>query len=100
MCNCKSLENVRKNIDSIDKEIVKLIAERSIYVKQAAKFKKDAEDVKAPQRVEMVIEKIRNLANDNNLNPNIAEEIYRKMINTFINFELEEHDELNKDNHL
>jgi isochorismate pyruvate lyase len=32
-----------------------LISERSRYVEQAAKFKKDTEDVKVPKRVEAVI---------------------------------------------
>ncbi len=48
MIECDSLENVRKNIDRIDREIVKLISERSSYVRQAARFKKTMDDVKAP----------------------------------------------------
>lgn len=66
MNNCKDLNEVRENIDRIDNQIVKLIAERSYYVKQAASFKKDTEDVKAPKRVEMVIEKVCKLAEKNN----------------------------------
>lgn len=52
---CKTLEETRKNIDKIDNEIVKLIAERTKYVKKAAEFKKDDNDVKAPDRVKKVI---------------------------------------------
>lgn len=37
---CKDLEEVRSNIDKIDNQIVKLIAERGSFVKQASKFKK------------------------------------------------------------
>ena len=40
---CKSLEEVRSNIDRIDNEIIKLIAERGTYVVQASNFKKDEE---------------------------------------------------------
>lgn len=36
---CNSLEEVRENIDSIDDKIIKLIAERSDYVRQAAILK-------------------------------------------------------------
>jgi len=95
MNTCKDLNEVRENVDRIDNQIVKLIAERSYYVKQAANFKKDTEDVKAPKRVEMVIEKVRRLAEDNNVNPNIVEVVYRNMINAFINLELEEHSKIN-----
>jgi isochorismate pyruvate lyase len=96
MDNCKSLNQVRENIDRIDHQIVKLIAERSGYVRQAANFKKDTEDVKAPKRVEMIIEKVRRLAEENNVDPNIIESLYRNMINSFINLELEEHNKGNK----
>jgi len=96
MTNCKDLAEVRWNIDNIDNQIVKLIAKRSYYVKQAANFKKDAEDVKSPKRLELVIEKVRRIAEENKLNPDIIEVVYRNMINSFINLELEEHSELNK----
>jgi isochorismate pyruvate lyase len=91
---CKSLDEVRNNIDRIDKQIVNLIAERSTYVVQAANFKKNSDDVKAPQRVEKIISKVRILANDYGVHPNIIENIYRAMINSFINFELSEHEKL------
>lgn len=88
---CKNLNEVRENIDRIDKEIVKLVAERSIYVAEAANFKKDSDDVKAPQRVEKIVGKVRGVATEHGLNPNLIEKIYREMINCFINFELNEH---------
>jgi len=91
---CENLEEVRGNIDRIDKQIVKLIAERSTYVAQAANFKKNSEEVKAPQRLEKVINKVRSLACENDVNPDIVEKIYREMINCFTNFELLEHEKL------
>ncbi len=96
MNNCKDLKEVRDNIDSIDNQIVKLIAERSSYVKQAAKLKKDTEEVKAPQRVEYIIEKVRKLAEDNNLCPEIIEDVYRNMIDSFIKMELQEQNQKEK----
>lgn len=91
---CENLEQVRVNIDRIDRDIVKLIAERSTYVAQAANLKKTIEEVKAPQRVEIIIEKVRNLAKEDGVNPDIVENIYREMISSFINFELSEHEKL------
>ncbi len=79
-----SLEEVRSNIDRIDREIVRLMAERSGYVLQAARFKVSETDVEAPARVEAVITKIRPLASDEGLSPDIAEAVYRTMINSFI----------------
>lgn len=91
MIECESLENVRENIDRIDREIVKLISERSRYVRQAARLKKTTDDVGAPKRVEEVIAKVRTLAENEGLDPDIAEEVYRTMITCFINYELKEH---------
>ncbi|MGE7092730.1 chorismate mutase [Lysinibacillus sp. NPDC048646] len=92
---CKSIAEVRENIDSIDRKIVKLISERSEFVEQAAKFKKDTEDVKAPKRVEAVIEKFRNIAYENDVNPDIVEEVYCTMISCFIKQELVDHAKIN-----
>jgi isochorismate pyruvate lyase len=87
---CKSLDEVRENINRIDRRLVSLIAERSAYVKQAALFKKDAADVQAPKRVEAVIGKVRKLAGENGVDPGIVEAVYRKMIQCFTASELDE----------
>jgi len=62
MIDCKNIDEVRAKIDIIDREIVQLMSERSKYVRQAAKFKKNIDDVKAPKSVEEFIAKVRNLA--------------------------------------
>ena len=88
--SCTSLDEVRDNIDRIDEEIVKLIAERSFFVKEASRFKKDENDVEAPKRVEAVIEKVRKLAEENKVKADIVEGVYRTMISSFISFEMDE----------
>lgn len=87
---CKCLDDVRSNIDRIDDEIVKLIAERTGYVKQAAKFKKSGNDVKAPARVEAVIEMVRGKAQKYGADPNMVEALYREMIGRFVDMEISE----------
>ena len=91
LTECKNIEEVRENINRIDREIVKLISERSLYVNQAARFKKTTEDVKAPSRVEEVISKVRGLAVEFDLDPDIVEKVYRTMITCFIDYELKVH---------
>lgn len=90
MVECESIGEVREHIDRIDREIVRLVAERSGYVKQAAKFKKTVEDVKAPSRVEEVIQKVRSLASEDEIDPDIIEKVYRVMIGCFIEYEAKE----------
>lgn len=93
--NCNSIEEVRSNIDRIDRQIVTLLAERGGYVKQAARFKKTTDDVRAPQRVEQVIAKVTALSQELGANASVTEQVYRAMISGFINAELAEHAELN-----
>ena len=92
---CNSIEEVRSNIDRIDRQIVTLLAERGSYVKQAARFKKTTDDVKAPQRVEQVIAKVTALSQELGANPSVTEQVYRAMISGFINAEVAEHAALN-----
>jgi isochorismate pyruvate lyase len=90
IASVNTLEEVRYNIDRIDRSILSFITERQGYVKQAARFKKSDDDVKAPARVEAVVTKVRSLALENGLEPNIAEAVYRTMIICFIEQELKE----------
>ncbi|MCK6187806.1 chorismate mutase [Pseudomonas sp. EYE_354] len=92
---CTSLDEVRHHIDRLDQHIVALLAERGQYVSQAARFKKDADGVKAPQRVEQVIAKVRDLSHALGANPDVTEQVYRAMIAAFIRQELAEHAALN-----
>ena len=91
---CSSLDEVRGNIDRLDRQIVGLLAERGDYVKQAARFKKTTDDVKAPQRVEQVIAKVVALSVELGALPAVTEAVYRAMISGFINAELSEHTSL------
>jgi isochorismate pyruvate lyase len=94
MIECNSIEEVRNNINNIDEQIVKLISLRGEFVKQAAKFKKDSDAVKAPKRVEEVITKVKNIATLNNANEDVVENVYRTMINSFIKLEMKEFEKL------
>ncbi len=91
MKECASLDEVRENIDIVDRRIIKLLAERGGYVKQAATFKNTAEEVEAPKRVEEVVNKVRGLAREYGMSPDVAERVYRAMISGFIEYEKEEY---------
>jgi isochorismate pyruvate lyase len=94
MIECNSIDEVRTNINNIDEQIVKLIALRGEFVNQAAKFKKDSDAVKAPKRVEEVISKVKKLAQLNGANEEVVENVYRTMIDSFINAEMKEFEKL------
>lgn len=85
----KSLDEVRFNIDRLDREIIDLMAERGTFVRQAATFKASSAEVDAPKRVEQVIAKVREYAAQSGLEPQVAEAAYRAMIAAFIEVERE-----------
>lgn len=93
---CNSLEEVRNNIDRIDNEIIKLIAERGVYVSQASAFKKNEDGVRDTGRVERVIAKVREKALEYGADPDMVEALYREMISRFVNMEMKEFKERSK----
>ena len=87
---CMNKAEIRNEIDAIDYEIIKLFGLRFQYVKEIVKFKeKTPESIVAAKRQQQVFEKRREWAVENGIEPDIIEEIYRKLIQYFINEELQ-----------
>ena len=80
---CASLAEVRQNINRIDRELVRLMAERSKYVTEAGRFKPTLAAVIAPARVDLIIPKVRAEAEAQDLDPTVAEATFRAMIAAF-----------------
>jgi len=88
---CANLDEVRANIDRLDREIVKLLAQRGKYVVQAARFKKTEAEVHAPARVEQVIANVRRHALAFGASPDVVERGYRVLVAQFTAEELAVH---------
>jgi isochorismate pyruvate lyase len=84
---CASLGEVRENIDRIDRDLVRLMAERQKYVGEAGRFKANPAAVSAPARVEQVIDKVKALAREDGLAAAVAEKTFRTMIAEFEEYE-------------
>jgi isochorismate pyruvate lyase len=84
----KDLSEVRANIDRLDDAIVALIAERAMYVKDAARFKRDAFQVAAPARQAEVFTRARALAEKHDRGfdglADVTEATYRAMVAAFV----------------
>ncbi|HCN74839.1 chorismate mutase [Pseudolactococcus plantarum] len=85
-----NLTDVRQKIDAIDKQMFGLMARRGEYVKLAAKFKTTEAEVAAPDRVAIVIEKVKKIATESGADVVVVEQVYRKMIAEFIELERRE----------
>jgi isochorismate pyruvate lyase len=82
------LAEIRAAIDGVDEEIVALIARRQVLVRLAGAQKADEAAVRAPDRVEKVIENVRELAKQAGAEPDVVEAAYRAMIGAFIEMEV------------
>jgi isochorismate pyruvate lyase len=86
--DCKNINEIREIIDELDKDIIKLISIRKNYVVKAAEFKKNTEEVKADDRVKKMITTRRDWAKSYGINEDLIENIFRMLVNYFINEEL------------
>jgi isochorismate pyruvate lyase len=88
----RGIEDVRAEIDALDRQVVELIAQRQRRVVEAGTLKQDRQAVRAPDRVEKVISKVRALAEEARASPEVVERTYRAMIAAFIDLELTVHE--------
>jgi isochorismate pyruvate lyase len=87
----ESLADVRSRIDDLDAQLVALLARRQALVLAAARFKRDEDAVRAPGRVDQVVAGVRRRAEAAGLDAGVAEAVWRAMITSFIELELERH---------
>jgi len=86
---CKSIEEVRLQIDEIDQVIIDLIGKRFSFIQEIVKYKNTVDEVIAKNRFQTVISERRKMAISHRLDPDVIENIYRIMMKYFIQEQLE-----------
>jgi isochorismate pyruvate lyase len=87
---CTDLSQVRVEIDRVDKALVELISQRFGYVERAWQIKLGLkQEANVPWRNQQVIDKVRALATEKGLPPDLCEALWRQMIGWFIQYEEE-----------
>jgi isochorismate pyruvate lyase len=81
---CRNIEEVRREIDSIDAEIISLLGKRLDFIQAIVKYKNNADDVYATGRYNAVIDERRKMAILHRLDPDVIEKIYRLLMDYFI----------------
>jgi isochorismate pyruvate lyase len=87
---CKTLEELREEIDKVDEKIVELIAVRNDYIKQAANFKHTVDEIKTDERIDDVLNHVRHKALTLGVSPNMVADIYKQMIDAMVETEIAE----------
>ena len=90
--DCRTMAELRAEIDRLDAALVGLLAQRQAYIERAAAIKSSREAVRDEARVEEVIAKVLAEARAKGLNVSIAEPVWRTLIEYSITHEFEAFD--------
>ncbi|TCO72987.1 chorismate mutase [Rhodovulum euryhalinum] len=79
--DCRNMAELRAQIDALDADLVARLAERARYIDRAAELK-PAEGLPARigPRIDDVIRKVRARAGEEGLDPELAERLWRELI--------------------
>tara|TARA_B100001250_G_scaffold164262_1_gene141286 strand:- start:224 stop:529 length:306 start_codon:yes stop_codon:yes gene_type:complete len=85
----KNMEELRKELDLLDNELIKLVSKRFKFIEQAAIIKDDISKIRDNDRIEDIIKRLRKLAKNNDISPDIVEKLWRYIIELSIELETE-----------
>lgn len=85
---CESMTDIRAEIDRLDRQVLALLGQRFAYVKAASKFKTSETTVRAPERLQAMLQQRRVWAEEEGLNADAIEKMYQDLVNHFIDEEM------------
>ncbi len=78
---CRDMTELRAAIDELDARLVALLARRAGYIDRASEIKLDIDlPARIPVRVEEVVSHVRARAEQEGLDPDLAERLWRQLI--------------------
>lgn len=89
---CQSMPEVRQGVDALDRALVALLAERQRYMDAAARIKPNRDAVFDQARIDDVVAKVLVSAETHHLSPEIAEPVWRLLIDRCIAHEFSIYD--------
>jgi len=90
--NCDSMAELRVAIDALDARLVALLAVRQAYIERAAQLKSGRDQVRDPARIEEVVSKVIAEGRKAGLSAQIAEPVWRTLIEASIQHEFDAFD--------
>ena len=85
--NKKKLNLLRKKLDNLDNDLLKLIKKRSIYVNNVLKLKTLKSEIVDQKRINFILKKIKDKSIKEKIDPKITHRIWKNMIWSYIDFE-------------
>ncbi|WIY25939.1 chorismate mutase [Parasedimentitalea psychrophila] len=79
--DCRDMDALRAEIDALDGRLIALLTTRAEYIDRAIALKQiNGWPARIPERVEDVVTKVRNTAGAGGLDPDLAETLWRQLI--------------------
>ena len=86
---CQTMQDVRDGVDRLDRALIALISERVDYMNAAARIKPSRDTVRDHERVEDVVSKVLSAAQTAGVPAQLAEAVWRELIEQSIQHEFE-----------
>ena len=90
--DCATMIDVRQGVDALDRALVTLLAERQRYMDAAARIKPNRDAVFDQARIDDVVAKVLTAAGPAGLSSDIAEPVWRLLIDRCIAHEFAKYD--------
>ena len=87
--NFDNMDDLRKEIDLLDEELILLFKKRFNFIEQAAVIKDDINKIVDEDRIEFIISRVRAMAAENNISEDLVESLWRYIIDLSIKHEKE-----------
>ena len=83
----KNLNKLRKKLDKLDNELIKIIKLRTEVVKSVLALKEHKSQIVDRKRIKLILTNIKKKSIKNNIDPKITKRIWKNMIWSYIDFE-------------
>ena len=85
--NKKKLNSLRKQLDKLDNDLLKIVKKRTNIIKQVINTKEYKYEIVDKKRINKILSNIKNKSLKNNIDPKITNRIWKNMIWSYIDFE-------------
>ncbi len=85
--NRKKLNILRKKLDTLDNDLIKIIKKRTYLVKQVLILKAYKNQIVDKKRIKKILNNIRKKSISSNIDPKITNRIWKNMVWAYIDFE-------------
>ena len=83
----KNILKIRKKLDKLDNNLLKIIKSRSLLVDQVIKNKKFKKDIVDKKRISIILKNIKKKSIEKKIDPKVTYKIWTTMIKALIDYE-------------